>query len=133
MGCLGEYRVTILLTILISFAVFALIFWGLMHMHTPRFRVERADFVRGLEDVITGQADDNEWRVLTGYPMRHDPELERLRLQCLEIEEQEYTGRMPYLFTDAGLERLRAVREQLLTHGAGNGADTGESDKNPKL
>ncbi|WP_237060852.1 hypothetical protein [Microbulbifer sediminum] len=106
---------TVVLTLLISFVTFALIFWGLMHMRTPRFRMEREQFVRGLEDVITGQADDNEWRVLTGYPMRHDPELEALRLQCLEIEEEEYTGQMPYLFTEAGLDRLRDVREQLLT------------------
>lgn len=111
---------TVLLTVLISFCVFALIIWALMHMRTPRFRMERAQFVQGLEDVIAGQADDNEWRVLTGYPMRHDPELERLRLLCLEIEEEEYTGMMPYLFTEAGLARLREVREQLLTGSANN-------------
>lgn len=105
---------TIVITVCVSFAIFALIVWGLMHMRTPRFRMERPQFLRGLEEVITGQADDNEWRVLTGYPMRHDPPLEALRLECLKIEEEEYTGRMPYLFTDAGLERLREVREQLL-------------------
>lgn len=104
----------IVITVCLSFAVFALIIWALMHMRTPRFRMERAQFQQGLEDVIAGQADDNEWRVLTGYPMRHDPPLEQLRLLCLEIEQDEYTGRMPYLFTEAGLERLRAVREQLL-------------------
>ncbi|MFV8783781.1 hypothetical protein ACNKU7_15295 [Microbulbifer sp. SA54] len=105
---------TIVITLCLSFAMFALIFWGLMHMRTPRFRVERAQFLRGLEEVITGQADDNEWRVLIGYPMRHDPPLERLRLECLQIEEDEYTGGSPYLFTDKGLARLREVREQLL-------------------
>ncbi|MEX2963646.1 hypothetical protein [Microbulbifer sp. TYP-18] len=110
----------IILTIVISFCVFALIIWTLMQLRTPRFRMERAQFVRGLEDVIAGQADDNEWRVLTGYPMRHDPELERMRLRCLEIEEAEYTGKMPYLFTEAGIERLRSVREQLLTGGNQN-------------
>ncbi|WP_043317729.1 hypothetical protein [Microbulbifer sp. HZ11] len=105
---------TIFLTLCISFAVFALIVWGLMHMRTPRFRMERAQFQQGLEDVIAGQADDNEWRVLTGYPMRHDPPLEALRLECLKIEEEEYTGKMPYLFSAAGLEKLRNVRERLL-------------------
>lgn len=105
---------TVAITLLLSFCFFALIIWALMHMHTPRFRMDREQFIRGLEDVIAGQADDNEWRVLTGYPMRHDPELERLRLECLEIEEAEYTGGSPYLFTRAGIERLRKVREQLL-------------------
>ncbi|MCQ3829790.1 hypothetical protein HXX02_10070 [Microbulbifer elongatus] len=105
---------TIVITLCISFVVFALIIWGLMHMRTPRFRMERAQFRQGLEDVIAGQADDNEWRVLTGYPMRHDPPLEALRLACLKIEEEEYTGKMPYLFSDRGLEKLREVRERLL-------------------
>ncbi|MCA0901564.1 hypothetical protein [Microbulbifer agarilyticus] len=103
------------ITIGLTFAVFALVVWGLMHMRTPRFRMERAQFQQGLEDVIAGQADDNEWRVLTGYPMRHDPPLERLRLECLSIEEDEYTGKMPYLFSDEGIRRLRDVRERLLS------------------
>ncbi|WGL18161.1 hypothetical protein PVT68_07645 [Microbulbifer bruguierae] len=105
---------TIAVTVCLSFAVFAVIVWGLMHMRTPRFRMERAQFQRGLEDVIAGQADDNEWRALTCYPMRHDPPLEQLRLECLQIEEEEYTGKIPYLFTEAGLSKLREVRERLL-------------------
>ncbi|MBB5212919.1 hypothetical protein [Microbulbifer hydrolyticus] len=105
---------TIVITLCVAFCVFAVIVWGLMHMRTPRFRLEREQFQQGLEDVITGQADDNEWRVLIGYPMRHDPPLEKLRLECLQIEEDEYTGKLPYLFSDAGLTRLREVRERLL-------------------
>ncbi|GAB2520983.1 hypothetical protein [Microbulbifer agarilyticus] len=105
----------LLITVGLTFAVFALVVWGLMHMRTPRFRMERAQFQQGLEDVIAGQADDNEWRVLTGYPMRHDPPLESLRLECLRIEEDEYTGKMPYLFSDEGIRRLRDVRERLLS------------------
>ncbi|WP_193164905.1 hypothetical protein [Microbulbifer hainanensis] len=104
----------IVVTAGLSFLIFALIIWGFMHMRTPRFRMDRAHFLRGLEEVITGQADDNQWRVLIGYPMRHDPELERLRQECLAIEEEEYTGGTPYLFTEAGIERLSAVRHRLL-------------------
>lgn len=105
----------IFITLVLSFAIFALIIWGLMHMRTPRFRMEREQFQQGLEDVIAGQADDNEWRVLIGYPMRHDPPLEQLRLECMKIEEREYTGTPPYLFTDSGLQQLRDVRERLLS------------------
>jgi len=113
----------IALTLLLSFLIFALIIWAFMHMRTPRFRMERKDFLKGLEDVIAGQADDNEWRVLTGYPMRHDPALERLRLECLEIEEREYTGGSPYLFTDAGIHCLREVRRRLLAMGVEKQSD----------
>ncbi|MBN8432463.1 hypothetical protein JF535_16595 [Microbulbifer salipaludis] len=105
---------TIVITLCVSFAIFSLVIWGLMQMRTPRFRMERADFLRGLETVIVGQADENAWRMLISYPMRHDPALEALRLECLQIEDDEYTGKLPYLFTDTGLERLRDLRERLL-------------------
>lgn len=110
----------IFVTLLLSFAVFALIVWAFMHMRTPRFRMDREQFLKGVEDVIAGQADDSEWRVLTSYPMRHDPELERLRRECLAIEKDEYTGAQPYLFTEAGIERLRTVRRQLLPDNTDN-------------
>lgn len=107
----------IIVTLLLSFGVFALIIWAFMHMHTPRFRMDRERFLKLLEDVIAGQADDSEWRVLTGYPMRHDPELEELRQDCLAVEQNEYTGGSPYLFTEAGINRLREVRRRLLAIG----------------
>lgn len=104
----------IVVTLCLSFLIFALIIWGFMQMRSPRFRMDRTQFRRGLEVVITGQADENHWRVLVDYPMRHDPDLERLRQECLAIEEEEYTGGTPYLFTEAGIGRLRAVHHQLL-------------------
>lgn len=106
---------TLFLTLLLSFVVFTLIVWGFMQLRAPRFRMDREQFRKGLEDVISGQADDNEWRLLTAYPMRHDPQLEKLRLECLAIEEKEYTGGSPYLFSETGMERLRGVRRRLIT------------------
>ncbi|MFA0813459.1 hypothetical protein [Microbulbifer epialgicus] len=105
---------TLLITLLLSFCAFIIVIWTFMHLRTPRFRMDRADFIKGLEDAITGQASESEWRALVAIPMRHDPELERMRLQCLEIEEQESSDSPPYLFTEKGLEQLRQVRSKLL-------------------
>lgn len=104
----------ILLTLLLSFLAFSLIVWAFMRMRTPHFRMTRRLFVQLLEKVIEGQADDGDWRVLTGHPVRHDAQLERARRECLAVEEDEYTGKPPYLFTEAGIERLKALRQQLL-------------------
>ncbi|GAB2880834.1 hypothetical protein ACCI51_07315 [Microbulbifer echini] len=105
---------TIFLTLLLSFCAFAIVIWTLMHLRTPRFRMDRNSFIRGLEDVLSGQASESEWRALLACPMRHDPELEKMRLECLKIEEHEYTGGAPYLFTQRGLEKLRRIRSRLL-------------------
>ncbi|WKD50280.1 hypothetical protein [Microbulbifer spongiae] len=109
----------IILTLLLSLSAFVIVVWTLMHLRTPRFRMDRQSFVRGLEDVISGQASETEWRALVACPMRHDPRLEQLRLECLKIEEREYNEGSPYLFTQAGIKQLREVRRQLLTEIAG--------------
>ncbi|BBM00683.1 hypothetical protein [Microbulbifer sp. GL-2] len=105
---------TLLITLLLSFCAFVIVIWTFMHLRTPRFRMDRSSFIKGLEDAITGQASESEWRALVAIPMRHDPELEKMRLKCLEIEEHESCDSPPYLFTEAGLEQLRQLRSKLL-------------------
>ncbi|GAA5445613.1 hypothetical protein Misp06_03816 [Microbulbifer sp. NBRC 101763] len=105
---------TLFLTLLLSFCAFVIVIWTFMHLRTPRFRMDRASFIKGLEDAITGQASESEWRALVAIPMRHDPELEKMRLKCLEIEEYESSDSPPYLFTERGLEQLRQIRSKLL-------------------
>ncbi|WP_444883735.1 hypothetical protein [Microbulbifer sp. PSTR4-B] len=107
---------TLFLTLLLSFCAFVIVIWTLMHLRTPRFRMDRASFIKGLEDAITGQASESEWRALVAIPMRHDPELEAMRLKCLEIEEHESSDHPPYLFTEKGLEQLRHIRSRLLVN-----------------
>jgi cell division protein FtsL len=104
----------IFVTVGLSFLAFALIVWAFMHLRTPQFRMTRKLFVQLLEKVIEGQADDSDWRVLTAHPMRHDAQLEKIRRECLQIERDEYTGKPPYLFSEAGQARLRALHRQLM-------------------
>ncbi|WP_444929623.1 hypothetical protein ACJJIF_17790 [Microbulbifer sp. SSSA002] len=111
---------TWLATLFLSFIAFAIVIWVLMHLRSPKFRMDRGSFIQGLEDVITGQASDMEWRALLAYPMRHDPKLEEMRQRCLSIEDSEYTGEPPYLFTQKGLQKLREIREQLIAASANN-------------
>ncbi|WP_444936694.1 hypothetical protein ACJJIW_03275 [Microbulbifer sp. JMSA004] len=111
---------TWLATLILSFIAFVIVVWVLMHLRRPRFRMDRGSFVKGLEDVITGQASDTEWRALLACPMRHDPKLEEVRQRCLSIEDSEYTGEPPYLFTEKGLHKLREIRKQLIAASSNN-------------
>ncbi|MCO1336616.1 hypothetical protein MO867_19995 [Microbulbifer sp. OS29] len=103
-----------LATLVLTFIAFVIVVWVMMHLRKPSFRMDRGSFVKGLEDVITGQASDAEWRALLACPMRHDPELEKIRQRCLNLEDSEYTGEPPYLFTEKGLQKLHEIREQLI-------------------
>ncbi|GMG87145.1 hypothetical protein [Biformimicrobium ophioploci] len=104
----------LLVTILLSIVMFVVVIWGLANMKTPRYRMTRQLFVSLLEKVITGQGSDNDWDLLSGYVIYHDEQLEQARRRCLQIEQDHYTGKPPYLFTEDGIAELKAVREMLL-------------------
>ena len=106
--------VTVALTFLVVFG--ALLFFWLCG--SPAYRLERENVVALLELVVTEQATDNDWQVFLGHPIRHDPELERVRRLCSDISEREYLGKSSRLLTPNGLQELKELLIQLK---AGNG------------
>ncbi|MFT6102150.1 MAG: hypothetical protein ACJATV_000832 [Granulosicoccus sp.] len=106
---------TAFLTILLSvFILFALLL-VLLKVKTPYYRIDEKKMIAVLEMVLTGQASENDWQVTFGMIIRHSPELEMIRQQCLDIEEAHYIGNQkpPYLFSEKGLARLREVLTEL--------------------
>lgn len=107
--------ITVFLSILIIALLFALFVW----VKTPIYRVDKPRMIRVLEMVLTGQATENDWRMVFAMSIRYDPELEEIRQQACIIEEQHFkdlsnqTSRSDYLFTDAGLAELEKLLEQL--------------------
>lgn len=110
-----DYLITLLLTILIVAAVVFL----LTRVRTPRYRLSRENVVTLLRMVLDGTATVHDWNVFVGIPIRHDPDLEAVRLRCQRIEAREMiggTGAGPgrrRLFTDQGLAELRALLAEL--------------------
>ncbi len=85
----------------------------LLWVRTPYHRPTREEFKNSLGMVITGNATDNDWRVLTIIPLRYDPVLEEYRQRLVDIEEAYYTGGSPYLFSKKGLAALTEVYDDL--------------------
>jgi len=48
-----------------------------------------------------------------GVPIRHNEQLEALRLACCEISEREYMGGSGPLLTAKGIDEVRQLLEQL--------------------
>jgi hypothetical protein len=107
-------------TILLSALVFALILGLFLWVRTPRYRIGRSNVIALLELVLDGRATENDWRVFVSIPLRHDPYLEQIRRQCIDIEERTYVGkrRSGFLFSDSGLAELREIQEELQSHSA---------------
>lgn len=104
-------------TVLLAIVVFALVIGLMLWARRPSYRIQRSNVIALLELVLSGQATDNDWRVFSCVPLSHDPELARIRQQCLEIEEREYLGARPpgFLFREQGLEELEEILDQLRT------------------
>lgn len=103
--------VTLLLTLLIFSGVLLVLVWA----RTPRYRLSRKNVVALLYLLLDGKATEHDWRLFTALPLRHDTFLEKIREQCLDIEEREYTGakKAGYLFSRQGLLELQHVLDEL--------------------
>lgn len=106
-------------TLVLTFVVIGLVVWVLIRVRTPRYRVRRENIVALFERVLDGTATANDWNIFVSIPIRYDPELEAVRRRCMIIEEQHFIGntsgqrRGRYLFTEQGLEKLRAMLKEL--------------------
>ncbi len=103
--------VTVILSVGILCLLAGIFFW----VKTPYYRVDEARMLKVLEMVLTGQATDNDWHMTFGMTIRHSPELEELRQQCVLIEEEHFIGESTsrYLFEAEGLKALKDVRDKL--------------------
>lgn len=103
--------ITLILTIVVFVGVVLVLMWA----KGPHYRLTRNNVANLFRLVLDGKATENDWRLFSALPLRHDPFLHNLREQCLEIEEREFTGinRSGFLFTRKGLEEIRALLEKL--------------------
>lgn len=109
----------ILITFLFSLIVIGLLAIVVARSPRSRYRPSRADVVALLQAVINGTAQQAQWDLFIGYPMHHDPELDRIRLRCAALTQGDpdtepmASGLGDYLFDRAGREQIAEVLKQL--------------------
>jgi hypothetical protein len=109
-----NFLLTLFLTFL--FVLFAIIFF--IKIAPPVYRLEKTNIVALLNLVIEGKATDNDWEVFLGMPIRHNDELEAIRMRCSEISEREYIGgsssiKSKHLLTEKGIEEVKNLLAEL--------------------
>nr|WP_067291542.1 hypothetical protein [Marinobacterium profundum] len=107
MAFLAAFVVTLVLLCLMALALY----FG----KAPTYRPSRAEILALLQGVLDCTTTQQRWDLYVGMPMRHDPELEAIRLRCLLLQEGDEKepaageGIDNYLFDRAGRERLRII------------------------
>ncbi len=102
-----------LLTLFFTFLVVLIVVLTFVRIGTPFYRLEKKNIIVLLTSVIEGQATENDWEVFLGVPIRHNEQLEAIRMQCYEISEQEYIGNPSHLLTDKGIEEVKKILTEL--------------------
>ncbi len=108
----------IVVSVLVSFCIFAAVLIVLLKVRTPRYRIQAEQVKSILEMVLCGQASSNDWQLFLSFEIRDNPYLDDIRKRCVEIDELEYRnpGTNIYLFTSSGLEQLRELLTELTCH-----------------
>lgn len=106
---MSEFILTLGLTVVLV----VLVLWGFMRLGTPTYRINDSNVESLINMVLDGTATESDWDVFIGYPIRYDERLEKIRLKCCEITENEYHPHGEYLFTKRGLQQLKWVLAEL--------------------
>ena len=91
---------TALITMGLAVVVLGVVLGVLLKVRTPYYRFDRNEMTRVLNLV---------WTLLVAAPLRHDPELARLRRRCREIADTELVNMETVQFSPAGRAQLEAV------------------------
>lgn len=104
-----------MIVFIVSLLVFLSVIGVLLWVNTPRYQMRKDDVIRLLQNVLVGQASENDWAIFLSSSFRHCPELEPFRAACALLDEKEYLGhtRAGFLFTERGLKQIREILAQV--------------------
>lgn len=102
-----------LLTLFFTFVVVLIAVITFVRIGTPFYRLETKNIIILLTSVVEGWATENDWEVFLGVPIRHNEQLEVIRMQCHDISEREYIGGPGHLLTDKGIEEVKKILMEL--------------------
>lgn len=105
-----NFIITLVLTLLV--VMLALVVFR--YVGLPVYRIEALNIERLLKSVLAQTATSADWDVFTGMPIHHNPELDKIRMQCVMLEASEMTecdGRV--IFSAAGRLQLQQILNQL--------------------
>jgi hypothetical protein len=102
-----------LITLFLTFLIVLVVVIFFVRIGTPVYRLEKKNIIVLLTLVVEGQATENDWEVFLGVPIRHNEQLEGIRLTCQGISELEYIGGTGYLLTEKGIEEVKKILTEL--------------------
>jgi|TARA_B110000046_G_C13000914_1_gene402094 hypothetical protein len=105
-----NFIITVVLTLIL--VILALLLFR--YVGLPVYRIEALNVERLLESVLAQTATTVDWDVFTGMPIHHNPDLDKIRMQCVMLAASEMTERRGrIIFSAAGSLELQQILNQL--------------------
>jgi len=110
-----EFVAVFLVTLLIVGGLGLALYFGKPPTHRPS-RQQILELLRGVEN---GTTQREAWDMFIGYPLSHDPELDRIRQQCVVLEEGDAShppvtpGLGDYIYGKEGRARIHQLANEL--------------------
>ena len=107
-------------------AVVAVLFRFLKFHTTRTYRPSIHQIVSILDAVLAGRVTYQAWDEFICVPIRHNADLERVRLRCVALEADSYLDKSTREwrgdagFNEVGLTRIREIRDSLVLRVAQN-------------
>ncbi|MDA9232039.1 hypothetical protein N8137_01165 [Porticoccaceae bacterium] len=104
----------LLITIALSFCLILLALLVFRFVGLPVYRVEAINIKTLLEAVLQETATVADWDVFMGMPIRQDPDLDEIRLQCAMLASSALTERAGLvIFSSQGREQLAQILDRV--------------------
>ena len=96
-----------LITLALSFALILIALLVFRYVGLPIYRIEAVNVKVLLESVLNQQATEADWDVFIGMPIRHNLQLDDIRVQCAMLALTEMTVRRGLvIFSDTGRAQI---------------------------
>ena len=108
-----------IITVGLSFALILVALLVFRYVGLPVYRIEAINIKTLLESVLNQTATEADWDVFIGMPIRHNPELDDIRVECAMLAITEMTvQRGVVIFSDTGRaqleQQLHILNKQIL-------------------
>ena len=110
-----DFIVVFLVTLFLLLLLVASMLFG----RTPTYRPDKKSAYLLIAALCDGKSDDERWLLFISIPIVHDPDLEKIRALCYELELQAENnsevcfGAGIFRYNSVGMEYLEQIREKL--------------------
>lgn len=104
----------LILTTVLTFLLVVTALLCFMCFGAPVYQLSVDNVKTLLTLVVQRSATDSDWQVFLSVPIRHNDDLESVRLRCCEIHEQHYVGSGKVLLSDEGVAEVQLLLDSLL-------------------